>query len=78
MPSMHHWGERVSYSVAHDCEMARISGYDDHAREHWVMIEIGAGFRERREAAIERIMHAIEDGNEPGQVEFNYENEDES
>lgn len=69
MPSMTHWGERACYSVSHDCEMSRISGYDDHAREHWMMIETGAGFRERRTEAVERIMQAIEDGHEPGQVE---------
>jgi hypothetical protein len=69
MPTMTHWQEVQSYSVAHDCEMARISGFDDHTREHWMMIETGAGFRERRQEAVQRIMDAIEDGHEPGEVE---------
>lgn len=69
MPTMTHWTESTSYSVAHDCEMARIGGFDDHSHEHWMMIDTGAGFRERRQEAVERIMMAIEDGHEPGEVE---------
>lgn len=75
MTTMIFWREAIAYSVAHDCEMARISGFDDHSHEHWMMIDTGAGFRERRQEAIERIMSAIEDGHEPGEVEKQQESE---
>lgn len=66
---MTHWTEQVSYSLQHDCEMARISGFDDRSQEHFLYIETGRGFRERREQAILDIQEAIESGHEPGEID---------
>lgn len=65
---MSHWTESVSYSLRHDCEMARISGFDDRSQEHYLYIETGRGFRDRREAAIERLMESIEAGEPAGEL----------
>jgi hypothetical protein len=65
---MHHWHERVYWSVSHDAEVSRLSGFDDHAREHWMIVEAGKGYRDRREEALLKIQDAIEAGHEPGEV----------
>lgn len=52
----------------HDCDMARVSGFDDHRLEHWIEFPYGKGYRERRDKAVIQIMSAIEDGHLPGQL----------
>ena len=51
-----------------DCQVSRVSGFDDHHQEHWLVIETGRGYRDRRTAAVERIMASIEAGDEPGEL----------
>ena len=62
------WNERQYFSLDHDAEVARISGFDQNHQEFWSIIETGKGYRDRRDEALQVIMSAIEDGNEPGQV----------
>lgn len=68
MASMISWFERQYYSMEWDAVVARISGIDDHHQEHWIEIETGKGYRDRRGVAIESIMAAIEQGHDPGRV----------
>ena len=68
MPTMITWSERTYYSMDLDCQVSRVSGFDDHHQEHWLVIETGRGYRDRRAAAVERIMASIEAGDEPGEV----------
>ena len=68
MPRMITWSERTFYSMDLDCQVSRVSGFDDHHQEHWLVIETGRGYRDRRTAAVERIMASIEAGDEPGEV----------
>ena len=69
VPLMTHWSERIYYSLAHDCDMARISGYDSESCcEHWIEIPTGRGFRDRRTEALERIQESIEAGDPAGEV----------
>ena len=62
------WSERTYYSMDLDCQVSRVSGFDDHHQEHWLVIETGRGYRDRRTAAVERIMASIEAGDEPGEL----------
>lgn len=67
---MSHWRETRAFSVAHDCEMARISGWDENLQEHWLMIPSGGkGYRDRREDAVVQVMEAIEKNHLPGEIE---------
>lgn len=68
MPRMITWSERTFYSMDLDCQVSRVSGFDDHHQEHWLVIETGRGYRDRRTAAVERIMASIEAGDEPGEL----------
>ena len=68
MPRMITWSERTFYSMDLDCQVSRVSGFDDHHQEHWLVIETGRGYRDRRTTAVERIMASIEAGDEPGEV----------
>ena len=68
MPTMITWSERTYFSMDLDCQVSRVSGFDDHHQEHWLVIETGRGYRDRRTAAVERIMASIEAGDEPGEV----------
>ena len=68
MPRMITWSERTFYSMDLDCQVSRVSGFDDHHQEHWLVIETGRGYRDRRTAAVEKIMASIEAGDEPGEV----------
>jgi len=68
MGIMTHWDSREYWSIAHDCDVSRISGYDERSAESFMMIQTGAGFHERRKEAVLRIMDHIEQGNEPGEV----------
>ena len=68
MPTMITWSERTYYSMDLDCQVSRVSGFDDHHQEHWLVIETGRGYRDRRTAAVERIMASIEAGDEPGEL----------
>ena len=70
---MTHWNERVYYSLAVDCEVSRVSGFDEHSQEHWTLVETGKGYRDRRNAAVERIVASIEAGDEPGEVKVSDE-----
>lgn len=69
MPLMTHWHERQYFSVPHDTDVARLSGFDDHSQEHWMIVEAGKGYRDRRAEALLKIQDAIEAGHEPGEVE---------
>ncbi|HUX46034.1 MAG TPA: hypothetical protein VMV57_14900 [Terracidiphilus sp.] len=68
MPTMITWSERTYYSMDLDCQVSRVSGFDDHHQEHWIVIEMGKGYRDRRLAAVERIMASIEARDPPGEV----------
>lgn len=58
------------WSPMHGSEVLRISMADERGREYWHVIpaENGRRLRERREAAVEAIMTAIEQKLEPGEV----------
>jgi hypothetical protein len=62
------WSERVYYSLDFDCEVSRVSGFDDHCQEHWLVVETGKGYRDRRNAAVEKIMASIEAGDPAGEI----------
>jgi len=68
MPKMISWSERVRYDVQVDATVSRVSGFDDHHQEHWLVIDTGKGYRDRRAAAVLRIMASIEAGDPPGDV----------
>ena len=55
------------WSVLDDCEMARVSVFE-RGREFFAMVTGGAGYRGRRDAAVEMIGEAIAAGLEPGEV----------
>lgn len=59
-----------SYSPLHDCEMVRISVFNERGAEYWMGIPVTAPkkYRERRDKALEAIDYAIEHKLEPGQV----------
>lgn len=58
------------YSPLHDCEMIRLSVFDDRGAEYWMLLPAGfpRKYRERREHALELIDYAIKKKLEPGQV----------
>jgi hypothetical protein len=68
MPIMTHWNSREYWSLAHDADVSRVSGYDDRGLEHWQIIMAGRGMKARQDEAILLIMDHIEQGNEPGEV----------
>ena len=68
MPKMISWSDRSYYSLQVDAEVARVSGWDDHHQEHWLEVETGKGYADRRKAAVIAIMDHIEAGNPPGEV----------
>lgn len=70
MPFMTHWIDRQYFSLAHDGDVARVSGFDDHAQEHWAIIEAGKGYADRRRDALEQIQESIEAGDQPGEVQI--------
>lgn len=63
------WSERVYYSFDHDAEVSRVSGFDDHCQEHFIVVETGRGYRDRRTAAVDKIMLQIEAGGLPGEID---------
>ena len=67
-PKMTSWSERQYYSMDVDANVARISGFDEHCQEHWMVVETGKGFRDRRLDALDLIVAHIEAGEEPGEV----------
>lgn len=62
------WSDRVYYSLDVDCQVGRVSGFDENHQEHWLEVEAGRGYRDRRLAAVEKIMMSIEAGDPPGEV----------
>lgn len=70
--------ERIFYSINVDCDMSRVSGFDDHHQEHWIVIEHGKGYRERRNEALTRILESIEAGDPAGKVPQETEDENDS
>jgi hypothetical protein len=68
MPKMITWTDLVRYDINTDEHKARVSGFDDHHQEHWMMIEHGRGYRERRTEALTKIMESIEAGDPAGEV----------
>lgn len=67
-PRMVAWRDRSKWSVAHDCEMCRVSGYDQNNQEFWKEIETGKGFRDRRAQAVFEIQDAIQSVDDNGQT----------
>ncbi len=65
---MTHWTDHVTYRLEHDCEMGKISGFDDKCQEHWILVEAGRGYADRRADALEKIQTSIERGDPPGKV----------
>lgn len=65
---MHHYTEYKYWSIIHDHEMCRISGFDEQGLEHYLIIDTGTAWLKRRKAALERIQDHIEEGKEPGLV----------
>jgi len=61
MPKMITWIDRTFYSIAHDCDVARVSGFDDKHLEYWIEIPTGKGYAKRREEALLKI-HGIDRG----------------
>lgn len=59
-----------AYSTLHDCDMVRLSMFDQRGAEYFSMIPAVARvrYRERRNRAIEAIDYAIEQKMEPGMV----------
>ena len=70
MPRMIRWDDWKYYSPAHDAIMARVSGFDERHQEHWCLIPAGKGYSQRRKDAVFAIMDHIEQGGEPGEVEY--------
>jgi hypothetical protein len=68
MPIMITWTERKYFSLQHDAHVSRVSGFDDKHLEFWMVIDTGKGYRDRRTAALERIMEVIADGKLPWEV----------
>jgi hypothetical protein len=66
---MTHYTEYKHWNIIHDKHMCRISGFDENAREHYLVIDMGPGWIQRRRKALERIQDHIESGNEAGFVE---------
>lgn len=64
------WSDRRYYDIGLDRDIARVSGFDDHHQEHWVEVEVGKGFAERRKEALFLIMDSIESGNRPGKIKI--------
>lgn len=69
MPSMTHYTEYKYWCIIRDHDMCRISGFDDHGKEHWAVVALGPGWIERRKQALVRIEDHIESGAEAGLVE---------
>jgi len=63
------WADHRQYSMAHDAEMSRVSGWDENHQEHWLWIDCGKDYRRRREDAVLTIMDAIEADKPPGEVD---------
>lgn len=70
MATMTHWTDRVYFSVVHDDIVSRVSGFDEHSREHFMIVQGGKGYRDRRTEALLQIQDAIESGHEPGELKF--------
>lgn len=59
------------WSVMHDCDTVRVSMWDDHGREYFVMIVDNEGYKQlraNRENAIDSILDAHAAGADPGEV----------
>ena len=69
MPRMNHWRSRQYFSVADDCEVCRISGFDEHGQEHWTTIPVEKGFAARRRDVVLQIQEAIEGGHQKGRFD---------
>ena len=68
MNRMTSWTDRIYYSIEHDMDVGRISGYDENNQEYWIVIAAGRGYNERRKEAVVSIMDAIERGDDAGEV----------
>ena len=68
MPRMITWSDRLHYDIDQDQTVGRISGFDDHHQEHWLVIHAGKGYADRRKEALLKIMESIERGDEAGEV----------
>lgn len=68
MSSMTHYTEKKYFSIFKDCDMSRVSGFDDRCQEHWIDVEAGRGYRDRRNVAISKLQDSIENGDPPGEL----------
>jgi hypothetical protein len=62
------WSDRQYYDINLDADVSRISGFDDHHMEHWIVVQSGKGYRDRRNAVLEVIMTSIERGDLAGEA----------
>jgi hypothetical protein len=62
------WSDRVEYDINLDCDMARVSGFDENHHEHWMVVEAGRGYSQRRKEAVFALQESIEAGDEPGEL----------
>ena len=68
VPTMICWTDRVYYSVAHDDIVSRVSGFDENSQEHYMIVQGGKGYRDRRNEALLQIQDSIEAGEPAGEV----------
>ena len=68
MSRMISWQDRIYYDVGLDAQVARISGFDENHQEHWMIVDVGKGYADRRLQAVCTIRDSIEAGDPAGQV----------
>lgn len=67
MPS---YSEYVAYSPSHDCEMCRLSMWDDQGGEHWLFVRpYGKGWADQRKVCTLLLLEHIETKKPAGEVE---------
>jgi hypothetical protein len=67
MPRLRYY-EFTTYSPVLDCEVARISLYDERGGEFFMIVPTGRGYRAARSKALAVMCEAIDDGVDPGEV----------
>lgn len=66
---MIHYHEYQYWCVYRDANVSRVSIVDSHGKEFFqIVTRDGKGYKERREAAIDACLGAIEAGCDPGEV----------
>lgn len=63
------YSEYEYWSVTHGAHVVRLSVPDENAQEYWTIVAAdGAGYRDRRNAAIDLCVEAMALGLSPGEV----------